>query len=194
MIKAIGKILEVDYTLFGAPLVEVPNSEPKHGMYKRAKLPLEFSYNSYWNISFNCLKCASTVSIEDSQAKNYILVDKLFTRFYSGKLLDELSEVFDGVKVFKPSTSEYSFLTLHDFNDANAIDLFIPQIEFGYVSCPKCGAEFLCRFRLGFPMPPDPSMPQGLLGKAFIDEIIQVASDEGKSFKEILEENKLKPV
>ncbi len=194
MIKAIGKILEVDYSLFGTPLVEVPNGELEHGMYKRVKLPLTFSYNSYWNISFDCQKCASTVSMEDSQAKNYILVDKLFTRFYSGKLLDELSKVFDGVKVFKPSTSEYSFLTLHDFEDANAIDLFIPQIEFGYVSCPTCGAEFLCRLRLGFPMPPDPSMPQGLLGNAFIDEIIQVASDEGKSFKEILEENKLKPV
>ena len=194
MIKAIGKILEVDYSLFGAPLVEVLTGQPKHGVYKGVKLPLEFAYNSYWKISFNCLQCASTVSIEDGQAKNYILVDNLFTKFYSGKLLDELAKVFDGVKVFKPITSEYSFLTPNYFEDVNAIDLFIPQIEFGYVSCPKCSSEFLCRLRLGFPIPPDPALPQGLLGKVFIDEIVKIASSEGKNFNDILEECKLKSV
>jgi len=188
MITAKGNIQKAGYSTFGNLLY--PSIKEKVFPEKKTEnqLPFSFRFNSFWNVVFSCQCCGREVNVIDANERNYRIVNHLFSRFYSSDFLESVANVLSGTKVVKASNSDYSFLTTEDTDEVNAVDLFIPQIDLIYISCPECAAEYLVRYRQGLPMEPDQSNTDGMNGTLFIDEIVRIeAKSSFKNFAQVLE-------
>ena len=198
MIELLNKIYEVNLNLYGTPILKGIQDKQKNGNIDNIAIPFEFEYNGSWKITHMCSSCQSEITFGDRfdnlyvTRENYNVSKTLFSRYYNVSFLDSIAKVFSDLKLFKPNSSEYHFITPKDFNDPNVIDLFIPTKSIIYYNCFNCNAEYLCLFRQGFPMEPEPNNPRGRLGTIFIDEIINIKVKEGDSFLKLTETHRRK--
>lgn len=193
MIKKIAEINSITYTLLGESIIKTIVKKQKNGSYSNQILPIEFEYNGSWYASFNCKKCSKNIKFGENKYQNFTSTGSIFTRTFDEKFLHLMEELFPKTKVYQTTKSQYKFLTNKAFLKIDADVLSIPILTFIYFSCPYCNAEYLCRFRQGYPYEPDPARPEGLIGEIFIDEIIQIEVEEGKRFTDLMEEFKIKP-
>ncbi|BDD12048.1 hypothetical protein FUAX_44800 (plasmid) [Fulvitalea axinellae] len=182
------EVKEADYLLEGLPLVSGIRDKQANGVHKRKHLPFSFLYNGSWRVSHLCSGCGKRTGFGADPSADYLLIDKLFTRFHSEAFLNVFADVFGNAKLFRPKDSEYTFLTRSTFNDPEAIDLYVPQMTFLHYNCHHCQADFICQFRQGYPIEPDKANPAGKLGMMAVDRIlnVKVESPEGFGLPEIV--------
>lgn len=186
MIKKIRNIDSVDYKLDNSFYIKTNNVYNESGIFKDNIVPLEFNYNSKWEIKHKCLCCNKHITVSQDPLHNYIGITGLLTRLYRVEFLNMISSLFMNLKVLKLKTSGYEYLTYLNFNNENCSPFDVPLVELLYYKCNSCNAEYLSVFRNSYPLFPDKIYNEGIVGKVIVDEIIQIEVETDKSFKDLL--------
>ena len=188
MIELKDKISSVSLNLFGNSILNGIQAKQENGILDDVRIPFEFKYNGSWKIAYNCSSCGEKVELgavfSDGKVKrdNYILIKYLCSKYYRNQFLEIFPELFSNVDILVIEKNYYVIIS-------GLFDKDFPitsSIEPVYCKCRSCKSEYLCRFRQGFPVEPEPSTPEGRLGTIFIDEIINIKVKEGDDFLNLI--------
>ncbi|NJO89062.1 MAG: hypothetical protein HC831_08970 [Chloroflexia bacterium] len=189
MIKLLNKISIVNLNMYGIPILKGIQDKQENGTKDNLTIPFEFKYNGSWKIDYRCSSCNSKVEFGDVfdgnhvKRENYTPLKYLCSKYYSNKFLEIFPKIFSDTEIVVVNDNYYvisNSVFEKDFPVTSSIEPLFFQ-------CNKCLSEYLCRFRQGFPIEPDPSNPKGTLGVIFIDEIINIKVKEGDSFFKLTE-------
>lgn len=185
-------INQVSVFLYGEPLsknikLDFTNDIPF------ANIPLSFNYNSSWNVEHICTNCKQNVSFglhyDSTKSKNaqlsYKKIEYLCSKYFTNIFLEEFPLLFEATSI-KEFQGDFFVISNDIFRQEYPVTSSIEPI---YYTCLNCDTEYLCRFRQGFPIDPDPQYPLGMLGKVFIDEIIQIKIHDNKKIIDVVLEN-----
>lgn len=190
MINKIKNIPLINYKLIGEPLTMNIWEKQINGNSLNKELPLEIRYNGSWCASFECTQCSYLVEFGENRYANFASTGLIFTKKYSETFLDIIQPLFLDIKKYKSSLSPFTFLIDSSFSIKNADILSIPILTLINFRCQKCDTEYLSKFRQGYPSEPSSANPKGMIGKIFIDEIIQIEINSNKTFIEVMEDLK----
>lgn len=194
MIELLNKIYEVNLNLYGTPILKGIQDKQENGNRNNISIPFEFEYNGSWEIDYKCSICGENVEFGDEfdgthvKRKNYTLLKYLCSKYYSNQFLVIFPKLLSNTDIIVINDNYY-VVSNGLFETDYPITSSIKPIFF---QCKKCNTEYLCRFRQGFPMEPEPSNPAGRLGKIFIDEIINIKAEENSSFLNLIETHRKK--
>lgn len=192
MIKKTAEIKEISYSLYGEPLVKDIQEQPERGTFYKKKIPFQFKYNSSWKVGHTCHKCQNQILFgEESDSNGHVhrngfdILKYVCSKYYDKKFLKVFPKVFTATELKQVNEKFYVISDGIFENDYPVTSSITPL----FYTCPNCQAEYLVRFRQGFPYAPDAGMPAGMPGTVFIDEIVQIKDETGKRFSDfVLEE------
>lgn len=190
-IKKISNIEDVYVSFFGKVLQQEMYCPTELPFTSKNAIPFQVDFNSSWKISHECNYCYQTVSFgEDYEtfATGYTAFKKMDSGNYNTNFLSKIVQLFknlklgavDGVYYINSTTFEY----VSDLQRTTSLSPILYH-------CPHCKTEYLARFGIGYPWPPEKTNPSGYIGIIFVDEIIQIETANAKSFVRLLEENKI---
>jgi hypothetical protein len=186
-----SEIHRIDCFLIGEPYIDGLTKQDNRTTYYDCKLPFSFEYNQPWIVSHACSNCRCIIKLQDYPKKTFVLIDKMFSKYYSESFLNIVSNLFVGTKIFKSPESDRYFITNKNYNDEIKGDLYIPQIKLMSYSCLFCEAEFLCRFKQGHPAERERYDLVARTGKMFFDEIVEIYVENHTSFLNASAENRV---
>ena len=196
MIKKVQNVSKIRSNIFGEPNIKGVVAPLKPGVESNVDLPHSFEFNGDWTVSHPCSKCKENVqfgTVDDGFGGfvPHYKLKTLFTKFYSESFLERVSNVLEGTKVIRPTTTDWAIITDASFNDENAEILFIPKKTILNYACSSCGTEYICSYSIGLGAYPERDIPEGRHGKMVIHEIVQLDSENGVSFLEMRCSNEL---
>ncbi|MFT6501989.1 MAG: hypothetical protein ACJASQ_002114 [Crocinitomicaceae bacterium] len=197
MIKKIQNVSKVRSNVFGTPTIKGVVAPLKRGVETDVNLPHNFAFNGDWTIAHQCLKCNENIQFGSSGDGlrgfvPHVKLNTLFSKFYSESLLESVSNVLKGTKVIRPTTTDWTIITDVSFNDENAEIVFIPKKTVLNYNCSNCGAEYICSYSIGVGAYPERNIPEGRHGKMMIHEIVQIESENGTSFLDLVSHHRNK--
>lgn len=175
--------------LYGEPLSEKIKISFTNNTYF-GSIPLSFNYNCSWKVEHSCTHCQQNVSFGlhyDSTKSNhpqlsYNKIAYLCSKYFTNSFLEEFPLLFNSTSV-KEFQGDFFVISNDIFREEYPVTSSIEPI---YYACLNCDTEYLCRFRQGFLIEPDPQYTSGMLGKIFIDEIIQVVTNDNKKVADLV--------
>lgn len=192
MIATKEKVNTVTVHVYGEPIIKDIKPPVEKTVRSNLSVPTELQYNGSWKVEHQCLNCKEKIAFGEEfdgwkkWERSYYELEPLYTKNYNTKILKEVSGVFNGTHVITSRKNNTSFVVPRNFEDADAETIFIPKLTVLYYYCKACGAEYLCRFRQGFPVEPDRGNPRGYPGTIYIDDIVWIQPDNGKSFLDLI--------
>ncbi|MFC0182628.1 hypothetical protein SAMN04515674_101595 [Pseudarcicella hirudinis] len=191
MIEKITKVKEAGYSVYGDPLLKDLKEQPESGNFK-AELPFQFKYNSSWQVGHTCEKCSKQVLFGEEADSDGRLLPKSFdtlkylcSKYYKKDFLKDFVKIFEATEL-KKFEEKYYVISDSIFEEDYPVTSSITPL---FYSCPNCKAEYLVRFRQGYPYAPDAGKPEGMPGTIFIDEIVFVKTKGNKKIMELIREN-----
>ena len=183
VINKVEQIHQVRYILYGEPLS------------KLSSIPFTFLYNCSWKIEHECCSCMQPISFglhyNSSESQwpkvSYQQLKYLCSKYYKDDFLKLFPLLFSSTEL-REWKGKLFVISDNIFDSDFPVTSSIEPIVY---NCPACKADYVARIRIGPPLEPERDMPQGRVGKIFIDEIVQVKVDEDKHLLELAEENKI---
>lgn len=189
MIELKNRIETVDLHLYGSPIVANIADQVATGLITNLVIPLQFDYNCSWKVQHICYDCGAVVFFgleydgNSRWNKSYCTLKYLCSKYYVENFLIQFTRLFDDIIVtaFEGSLFVHSGLFDANFPVTSSLQPL-------YYKCLHCQAEYIGRFRQGFPEEPDKANWRGRLGIIVIDGLIGVKV-ENSSFEELVTES-----
>ena len=182
-IKRIGVIL------YGKKIIN-DNLPVLRNEQRNITIPNHFKFNSNWIITFECLKCKSTLQFGQNFENNKIeltRIENLNSKSYNSTFLEIFLILFENLELNKVDNTLY--LNRKDFNYEFDFQK-MSSVSFLYYCCDLCSYEYLAKIRIGLPQLPERNIPFGEYGIVEIDEIINVKTSDGKMFTQLVSDNR----